>query len=219
MKLYTYFRSTASYRIRIALNFKNIPHELIPIDLIHDKHKDDEFKNINPHARVPVLIDKDFKIGQSIAILEYLEEKYPSPALLPKSLEKRAMVRYISQIIVSDMHPLNNSAAIKYLSNHFHLSQDKTMAWYYHWLKNGFDALETLIAKSSNKKFCIDEKLTLADICLIPQIYNAFRFSFSMKNYPTLLAINDYCLSLDYFDQARPENQVDYIDRPGKVVP
>lgn len=219
MKLYTYYRSTAAYRVRIALNYKQVPHELIPINLIENQQHDAAYKQLNPQQRVPTLIDGDLSIGQSMAMLEYLEEKYPKPSLLPKDLANRARVRYLSQIIVCDMHPLNNAGSLQFLKQEFHHSQEETMTWYFHWLRNGFDALEAIISKTSEGEYSLGKEISVADICLIPQIYNAFRFGFDMSNYPTLLAVNDHCLTLEFFDKARPENQLDYIDRIGSKIP
>lgn len=215
MKLYTYYRSSAAYRVRIALNYKTISHELIPINLLQNQQKESQYKAINPHARIPTLIAGDLKLGQSVAILEYLEEKYPNPSILPASYEQRAIVRYLSQIIVSDMHPLNNSGTINFLKEKFNHTSEEVQQWYFYWLKNGFDALESIISTSNSKyasaKFCIGDSISMADICLVPQIYNAFRFGFDMQAYPTLLAINKHCVSLDYFAKASPENQPDFI--------
>lgn len=221
LKLYTYYRSTAAYRVRIALNYKNVPHELIAVDIIQGKHRMEEYKKHNRQGRIPTLSDCDFEIGQSSAILEYLEEKYPQPALLPSDTKARAWVRYLSQIVISDMHPLNNSGVLNYLKNSLHLNQDQVMDWYQNWLKQGFDTLELILANNKNcGNFCFGDQLTLADICLIPQVYNAYRFNCSMDNYPTLRRINDYCLTLPYFDKARPEKQIDYVtDRPNSSFP
>ena len=221
MKLYTYYRSTASYRVRIALNYKNIHHELLPIDLIHGKQHDEFYKKHNKQGRVPTLSEDNFEIGQSSAILEYLEEKYPQPALLPSNIHARAWVRYLSQIIISDIHPLNNSSVIKFLNKSLELDQSKIKIWYHHWLKQGFDTLESILAEHPEcENFCWGSKPTFADICLVPQVYNAYRFEFPMDNYPTLRRINEYCLSFDFFQKARPENQPDYdASRENKTVP
>lgn len=210
MKLYTYYRSTAAYRVRIALNYKQIDCELFPINLLDEKQFDSDYEAVNPQMRVPTLIDEGSIIGQSMAILEYLEEKYPKPALLPEDIEQRAKVRFIAQLIACDIHPLNNVGVLKYLKQTLHQEQKAVNDWYHHWLKKGFDALETLL--SSNKgDFCFGESLTLADVCLIPQISNAFRFEFPMEPYPRLMEIYQHCLTLPCFEKARPENQVDAV--------
>lgn len=213
IQLYTYYRSSAAYRVRIALHYKNIEHELISVNLLEGKQLNSDYAAVNPQMRVPTFVDNDFVFGQSLAILEYLEEKYPQPALLPKGLIERAKVRCIAQLIASDIHPLNNWGVLQYLKKNFHQDQVGVNEWYFHWLKKGFDALETLLSDPKNPKtvFCYGDSLTMADICLIPQIYNAFRFEFPMMNYPRLLAIYEHCLTLACFDKARPENQKDAI--------
>lgn len=207
MKLYHYYQSSASYRIRIAINYKNIPCELITVDLSQREQVGDEYKKHNRHGRVPALEDQGFEFGQSSAILEYLEEKYPTPPLLPHDLKSRAFVRFLSQIIISDMHPvMNNSSLVRYLRTHLNLSEEQVTHWYHTWFKQGFDALESMLNDDKKRLFCFGEHTTFADICLIPQVYNAFRFHFPMDNYPTLLHIYEHCNSLKYFVDAKPEN-------------
>ncbi len=221
LKLYSYYRSTASYRIRIALNYKQLDYKINAVDLIQGAQFDTNYLSHNKQGRVPTLVDDDFEIGQSAAILEYLEEKYPEPALLPKNMQARAWVRYLSQIIISDAHPLNNSSVLKFLANSLELDKSKINVWYHHWLKICLDTFESLLATHPEcKEFCWGDKPTIADVCLIPQIYNAYRFNFSMNNYPTINRINQHCLSLPFFVKASPENQPDYqANRPGSAVP
>jgi maleylacetoacetate isomerase len=221
LELYSYYRSTASYRIRIALNYKQLDYKLIPVDLIAGEHHENNYLKHNQHGRVPTLVDGAFEIGQSAAILEYLEEKFPAHALLPDDINARAWVRYLSQIIISDTHPLNNSGIIKFLTNPLGFDKSQIKLWYHHWLKLCLDTFESILLKHPDcNNFCWGDNPTFADVCLIPQIYNAYRFEFPMKNYPTLKRIYEHCLSLNYFDKARPENQPDYIhNRPGSVVP
>ena len=210
MKLFTYFRSTAAYRVRIALNYKNLEHELIRINLLHEEHREKDYKKINFQGRVPTLEDQSFFLGQSSAILEYLEEQYPEPHLLPANIQDRAWIRYLSQIIISDIHPLNNMGALNLLKETFHIAPDQISYWYHHWLKQGFDTLEALLSGHPQcKKFCFGATPTFADICLIPQIYNAHRFEFSMESYPTLRRINKHCMQLPFFLKASPEHQGD----------
>lgn len=210
LKLYTYYRSSAAYRIRIALNYKNLPFESIPINLYAGEHLSNTYNKVNAQSKVPTFEEDGFQLGQSSAILEYLEEKYPKPALLPTDLQDRAWVRYLAQIIISDMHPINNLPVLKYLADPLKLSQETIQIWYHHWLKKGFDALETVLANHPKCKFfCFGDSPTFADICLIPQLYNAKRFQFNLDNYPTLNRINEHCLTLPYFKNATPENQID----------
>ncbi len=210
MKLYTYYRSTAAYRVRIALNYKQIDYEAIPVNLLEGGQFSKDYAVINPQMRVPTLIDQGEVIGQSMAILEYLEEKYPKPALLPDDLTERAHVRFIAQLIATDIHPLNNVGVLNYLKGTLHQESEAVNEWYFNWLEKGFNALETLLS-GGDGPFCCGNTLTLADVCLIPQIYNAFRFGFPMDGYPRLLAINTHCLALPYFEKAKPENQSDAI--------
>lgn len=211
MQLFSYYRSTAAYRVRIALQYKKIPCEIIPIDLLQKKHREKEYLEKNPQARVPLLVDGDFKVGQSMAILEYLEERYPDPALLPTPIEARAWIRNFSQIIACDMHPLNNVGSLNYLRENFSANEEQVQAWYHHWLRQGFTALEILLAKNLNRgKFCWGDLPTFADVCLVPQVYNAYRFKFDMKDYPLIQKINNYCLEQSYFKNAAPECQPDY---------
>jgi len=217
LHLYTFYRSTAAYRVRIALNYKNIPHEMVSINLTSSEQRGEDYKKENPQGRVPTIMDDDVKIGQSAAILEYLEEKYPDRPLLPVDIKSRAWVRYLSQIIISDMHPvMNNSSVVAYLRLERGFNDDQVQQWYFHWLKQGFDALEeNLRAHPDCGIFCFGKTPTIADICLIPQIYNAHKFNFSMTSYPILQRIYKHCTSLDYFERAKPENQFDYPSTDG----
>lgn len=210
MQLYTYYRSTAAYRVRIALHYKGISYESIPVNLPHDEQMQQNYRQHNPEGRVPTLVDGAFELGQSAAILEYLEEKYPNPTILPLDIQKRAWVRYLAQIIISDIHPLNNIGVLKFLQGPLGQDQAHVMEWYHHWLKLGFDTIETMLTNNPDSdNFCCGTHVTMADICLIPQVYNAYRFEFPMTAYPSILRIHDHCLSLPYFAKSRPEVQVD----------
>ena len=212
LRLYTFHRSTAAYRVRIALNYKQIPHEMVAINLVQSEQLTAEYRQQNPHGRVPTIVDDKVKIGQSAAILEYLEEKYPEYPLLPVDIKARAWLRYLSQIIVSDMHPvMNNSSVMAYLKSKHEFNEQQVQQWYFHWLEQGFDALEmNLRIHPDCQKFCFGETPTIADVCLIPQIYNAHKYNFPMNRYPTLQRIYEYCSTLDCFDKAKPENQFDF---------
>lgn len=210
MKLYSYYRSTAAYRVRIALQYKGLSFQSIPVDLLQGKQLEKEYRVHNPQARVPTLVDGNFELGQSMAILEYLEECYPHPPLLPQDVKAKAWIRCFSQIIACDMHPLNNTGVLKFLREKFQRSEEEVLQWYHHWLKQGFDALEALLIQNKNRKnFCWESSPTFADICLVPQVYNANRFNFSMTNYPIISEINAFCLELPYFKKAHPENEPD----------
>lgn len=211
MQLYDYYRSTASYRVRIALNLKNIPFEAIAVHLVRDGGEQHQaaYRALNPQGLVPTLIDTaaaNTPITQSIAILEYLEEQYPTPALLPEAPLARAQVRSLANLIASDMHPLNNLRVLQQLKKQFNASEADVTTWYHHWLKQGFDAFEMRLKTTPRKNalFCDGEQITYADICLIPQVFNAVRFEFSLEPYPLIQAINTHCLSLKSFQAAAP---------------
>ena len=214
MKLTSYFRSTAAYRVRIALNLKEIEHEIVPVNLLTKEHLEPAFLEHNPDRLIPTLDTGEQVLSQSMAILEYLEETYPEPAILPTNLLDRAMVRGLAQTIASDMHPLNNLRVLTYLKQTIGVDEAAKLGWYYHWLKQGFNGLETRLSNNSKTnrkavKYCFGDTPSLADICLVPQVYNAVRFDFDLTPYPTINAINEHCLSLPAFAQARPEMQPD----------
>ncbi len=211
MKLYDYYRSTASYRVRIALNLKKLPFECIPVHLVRDGGEQHlpAYRALNPQGLVPTLIDTtQHAITQSMAILEYLEEQYPRPALLPQNTMARASVRSLALLVACDMHPLNNLRVLKQLKKQFNATEDDITHWYHHWLKAGFDAFETRLKQATRKNLnvCDGEQISFADICLIPQIFNAKRFEFSLEPYPLIQAINAHCLTLDAFQEATPES-------------
>lgn len=214
IKLYGYWRSTAAYRVRIALNVKQISYNQHSVNLVKDggeQHKP-EYTSLNPQALVPTLVDEGVTIGQSIAILEYLEEKYPQPCLLPSDLKTRSFVRQLCQIIACDIHPLNNLRVLNYLEKDLGVTADDKSEWYHSWIRSGFKAYEELLERHDIQgSYSIGEELSLADACLIPQIYNANRFSFPMDEFPRLMAINENCLSLERFQNALPENQPDAV--------
>jgi maleylpyruvate isomerase len=208
VKLYGFFRSSAAYRVRIALNLKKLPYEAIPIHLTKDggRHKSAEYRAINPQMRVPALVlDDGETILQSLAIVEYLEEKHPSPPLLPKGAVERAHVRAVSQIIASDIHPLNNLVALNYLKKLGH-DQASVDEWYRSWVMAGFEASETLLRPGP---YCFGAEPGMADLCLVPQVFNARRFKVSLDTFPKIASVEKACARLDAFDKARPENQPD----------
>jgi len=212
IKLYGYWRSTAAYRVRLALNIKQISYSQESVHLVKDggEQNKPEYVALNPQGLVPTIVDDGVTIGQSIAILEYLEEKYPQRTLLPSETSGRALVRQLCQIIACDLHPLNNLRVLKYLSNELKVADEAKTKWYYHWLDLGFKAFDDLLSKhNSDESYCVAGELSMADVCLIPQIYNANRFGFSMDAYPRLKKINQNCLKLTRFQDAMPENQPD----------
>ena len=208
MKLYTYFRSSAAYRVRIALNLKKLPYEAIPIHLTKDggRHKSAEYRAINPQMRLPALVlDGGQTILQSLAIVEYLEETHPNPPLLPKCALERAHVRAVSQIVASDIHPLNNLVTLNYLKK---LGHDQTSVdeWYRAWVIAGFEAIELLLQPGP---YCFGAEPGMADLCLVPQVFNGRRFKVSLDAFPKIAGVEAACAKLDAFDKARPENQPD----------
>ncbi|MFT5574231.1 MAG: maleylacetoacetate isomerase [Cryomorphaceae bacterium] len=212
LKLTTYFRSTAAYRVRIALNLKGLEHELFAVHLLKEggQHKTKQYLNTNPDGLIPTLETDGQVLAQSMAIIEYLEETHASPALLPCSPLDRAYVRGLAQTICSDMHPLNNLRVLKYLTAEMGVSEEHKLQWYQHWVAVGFTGLETRLANDLRSGLCcIGDKPSLADVCLVPQVYNAERFNCPMQDYPTIQRINEYCLSLEPFAQAAPHLQAD----------
>lgn len=216
MKLYHYFRSSASYRVRIALNLKGLDYEQIPVHLVKDggQQLTPAYRAINADALVPSLIADggatDQIITQSLAIIEYLDEVHPQPPLLPGAAADRAFVRSLALSIACDIHPLNNLRVLRYLTGTLKVSDADKDAWYRHWCEQGLQALETTLARDQRVgDFCYGDTPTLADCCLVPQIYNAHRFHCDLSAMPTILRINERCLTLDAFIKASPENQPD----------
>ncbi len=207
IKLYDYPKSSASYRVRIALNIKEIPYETIQVHLLQDggqQHRSN-YKQINPQELVPTLEHNGIFITQSLAIIDYLEQMYPAPALLPKSNEDRAQIYSLALSIVSDIHPLNNLRVINELTTLFSANEDKLIQWRHTWFKLGFDALEKKLKNLARDiPVCYGHAVSLADICLIPQVYSANRFKFSLDAYPLIQQINQYCLSIESFKNAAP---------------
>ncbi len=214
MKLYSYFRSSASYRVRIALNLKGLPYEVIPIHLLRNggEQLTPEYRQLNPDGLVPTLIEEQSSavLTQSLAIIEYLEETHPQIPLLPQDALDRAYVRGIAMSIACDIHPLNNLRVLRYLVRQLNVSEDEKNAWYRHWCEQGLAALETMLAKDKRVgDFCYGNTPSLADCCLIPQIANAQRLNCDLSRMPTLNRINAACLALDAFAQSAPSQQPD----------
>jgi len=209
VKLYSYFRSSAAYRARIALNLKGIAYETVSVHLVKDGGHNyrPEFRTINPQMRVPVLVtDQGDRLIQSLAIIEYLDETHPEPPLLPKDSIGRAKVRALAELIACDIHPLNNTSPLRYLKNTMDQEQSAIDTWYHHWILAGFEALEGLIAAAP---YACGETVTIADICLVPQVANARRLKVPLDKFPKIVAVDAACLKLPAFDRARPECQPD----------
>ena len=209
--LTTYFRSTAAYRVRIALNHKGIDHTLLPVNLLTGEHKEDSFLAHNPQGLLPTLKIDVAVVTQSMAILEYIEETYPQSALLPDDGLQRAAVRSLAHSIACDIHPLNNLRVLKYLVNEVNVDESGKLKWYHHWLELGFSAIEKQLAHNADREnFCFGSSVTMADVCLIPQVYNANRFNFDLSNYPLISEVNEHCLQLPAFAKSAPEHQPDF---------
>ena len=210
MELYGYYRSSASYRVRIILNFKGLAWDNVPVMLNLGEQHEEAFRALNPMGFVPVLVDGDARLSQSPAIAEYLEEKHPSPALLPSEPLRRAEVREIQNLIGCDIHPLQNLRILKHLKKAFGQDDAATAAWCRHWIGAGFDAIEALArARSVDGRFCVGDQPTLADVWLVPQLYNARRWELDLASYPTLVGIGRHCETIDAFAAAHPARQPD----------
>lgn len=208
MKLHGYFRSSAAFRVRIALNLKNMTVDTALVNLQAGDQSSAAFRAVNPQGRVPALEVDDHVLVQSMAIIEYLEETVPDPALLPQDPLGRARVRAISNIISCDIHPLNNLAVLNYLKDRLDADEDRRTEWYRHWVAEGFAGVEPLLAGSAETgRFCHGDRPGLADICLVPQVFNAQRFDCDLTTYPTIMRIFDDCMAVDAFDQAQPAKQ------------
>ena len=208
MKLYDYFRSSASYRVRIALNLKRLSYDAVPIHLSKDggRQKTPEYRSINPQMRVPALVlSNGDRLIQSLAIIEYLDETFPDPALLPVEAVARAQVRAVAQIIACDIHPINNTSTLSYLRKLGH-DQTEIDEWYASWILSGFEAVETMIRPAP---YAFGSHVTIADLCIIPQVFNARRFKVPIDRFPKIASVDSACNKLSAFDNARPEKQPD----------
>lgn len=210
MKLHSFWRSSAAYRVRIALGLKGLPYETVPRHLGRGEQHANAFTAANPQGLVPMLEDGDLALGQSLAIMEYLDERYPLPPLLPADPVGRACVRWLAQAIACDIHPLNNLRVLKYLRGPLAQDDEGVNAWYRHWIAVGFAGLETLAQRhSADGTRLYGHSVTLADVCLVPQMFNARRFACDLGAYPTLVAIDRELQTLPAFAAASPERQPD----------
>ena len=211
MKLYTYFRSSAAYRLRIALNLKGVAYESIGVSLPAGAHREAAFEAVNPQRLVPAIADGDRVLVQSMATIEYLDETHPNePRLIPDDAAARAYVRAVAQTIGCDIHPLNNLRVLKYLEDVLGQDEAARRAWYAHWIAEGFAGLEGLLARSGRAgRFCCGDRVTMADVCLVPQVANAMRFDCPLDDYPLIRAIDENCAALEPFAAAHPNRQPD----------
>jgi len=214
MKLYGYFRSSAAYRVRIALNYKGLEYDLVPVHLVKEggQQFSPSYKALNPSGLIPTLQDGDLVLGQSVAILEYLEDAYPQNPLLPSDKADRARVRAFMQAVACDIHPLNNLRVLKYLVSDMHVTEEQKLQWYQHWITVGLAALEAQLHVGGDHSYtyCFGEQPSLADVCLVPQIANARRFNCDISAMPTLVRIDAACNQLPAFQQAAPLQQPDF---------
>jgi maleylacetoacetate isomerase len=210
MQLYTYFRSSAAYRVRIALNLKGLEYESLPVHLTRGggEHRKSDYLALNPQGLVPFLVDGEARIAQSLAIIEYLEETHPQPPLLPRAAAERARVRSLALAIACDIHPLNNLRVLEYLRGPLSLDAAAVNTWYAHWIAGGLRGLE-MEAAHADRRHLVGTHVTLADICLVPQMFNARRFGCDLAPYPRLTEISAHLEGLPAFAKAAPEVQPD----------
>ncbi|WP_313457116.1 maleylacetoacetate isomerase [Stenotrophomonas sp.] len=214
IELFSYWRSSAAYRVRIGLNLKALPHEITPVHLVRDggQQHSESYAALNPQELVPTLRHGEQVLHQSMAILEYLDEVFGGPSLLPDDAAGRARVRALAQLVACDIHPLNNLRVMQFFSDTWNVPQVEREDWTRHWIQLGFEAMERMLVESvETGRFCHGDAPTLADCCLVPQLYNARRFNVDLGPYPTLVRIEAACLALPAFEAARPENQPDAV--------
>ncbi|WP_439100437.1 maleylacetoacetate isomerase [Congregibacter sp.] len=209
MRLYSFFRSTAAYRVRIALGVKSLDHSIVPVDLLAGQQRSPQFLSENPQGLVPALtLDSGTTLAQSVAILEWLEETHPDPPLYPEGTLKRAETRALCQHIACDIHPLNNLRVLRYLSDPLGLEQSTVDNWYAHWIHRGFTPLEKAVGQFG-KKFSLGERPGMVEVFLIPQVFNAYRFKVDLTSFPNITALDERCQQLPAFYRAHPSRQMD----------
>jgi maleylpyruvate isomerase len=210
VKLYTYFRSSAAFRVRIALNLKGLKYEPIFIHLAKGEHRKPGYSGVYPQGLLPTLVDDDGEaLSQSLAIMEYLDQTHPQPALLPKDPAGRARVRSLSLLVACEIHPLNNLRVLQYLKRQLGQNEEQINTWYRHWVADGLLKLEADLSKGGTGKFSHGDTPTMADCCLVPQIFNAKRYNSDLAPYPTVTRVFDECMKLEAFERAQPSKQPD----------
>ena len=207
MRLYNYFRSSASFRVRIALELKGLSYDYIPVHLVKGEHKQASYVSVSPTSLVPTLeLETGERLGQSMAIIEYLDETHPEPALLPRDAPGRAHVRALAQLIACEIHPLNNLRVLKYLVRDLKVEEEAKNTWYRHWVRDGLEAFERELSRLPASKYCYGDTPTLADCCLVPQIFNGKRFNCDFEGLPRTMAAFDSCMAHPAFQRAQPSN-------------
>ncbi|HEY0295907.1 MAG TPA: maleylacetoacetate isomerase [Bordetella sp.] len=212
MQLYSFFNSSTSYRVRIALALKGLSYDYAGVDIRIKKHREADYVALNPNANVPLLRDDGFDLGQSLAIIDYLDATHPEPRLIPADPKLRARVLELSNVIACDIHPVNNLRILKYLVGELGVSAEKKDEWYAHWIREGLTTVEELLARhgSSAGPYCFGDQPTMADCCLVPQLYNAIRMKCDMSAYPRAVKVYEHCIGQPAFMQAAPSVQPDF---------
>lgn len=210
MKLHSFFNSSTSYRVRIALAIKGLAYEYVPVDIRKMAHRTPDFVALNPSANVPLLEDGDVRLGQSLAIIDYLDAAYPDVKLIPADAAQRARVLELSYAISCDIHPVNNLRILRYLVNDLGVSDEAKNAWYAHWIAEGLAAVERLLERHGSGPYCFGEAPTMADCCLVPQVANALRMKCDTSAFPRVMAVYRHCESQPAFQKAAPSAQPDY---------
>ena len=211
MKLYSFFNSSTSFRVRIALALKGLPYEYAAVNLRAGEQGGETYRALSPAAIVPTLVDGELKLTQSLAIIDYLDARYPEPRLLPQDPLQRARVLEIAQTIACEIHPINNIRVLKYLSGPLGVSEADKSAWYAHWVEEGLAAVERLLAAHPRSSYCVGEAPTLADCCLVPQVANAQRMGCDVARFERVMAVVEHCMAQPAFIAAAPRNQPDFI--------
>lgn len=212
MQLYNFFNSSTSYRTRIVLALKGLPFDYVPVNIRTDEHRDAGYLGrINPSAAVPALVDGHFHLGQSLAIIDWLDARFPSPRLVPADLDLRARVLELSCLISCDMHPVNNLRVLRYLENVLKVTPEQKLAWYKHWIDEGMEGVERLLSNYGSEPWCFGGAPTLADCCLVPQMANAMRMGCDLDAYPLSLAVYRHANQQSAFAAAQPGSQPDFV--------
>lgn len=210
MQLHGFFNSSTSYRVRIALALKGLPYDYVPVDIRKSAHRSAEFMALNPSANVPLLVDDETDLGQSLAIIDYLDARYPQARLIPEEPALRARVLELSYAIACDIHPVNNLRILRYLRNELGLSEEQKNTWYAHWIAEGLTAVERLLERHGSTPYCFGDEATLADCCLVPQVANALRMGCDTAPFPRVMAVYRHCEAQPAFKQAAPAAQPDF---------